>query len=127
METRNIMVGYMKRNDSVTRRFLQYCSMRTGEVLLAVRDGRTGRIITAPRSKDALWTLRSKKGMGRAAKNEWTVELEIGPEYFEFVEQYRNWHLGFDDYYEVWIWHFVPGQSGTLLYNVVVEVRNCCC
>ncbi|KAI3333171.1 hypothetical protein F4824DRAFT_503461 [Ustulina deusta] len=121
VETRNIMVGYMKRNDSVTRRFLQYCSMRTGEVLLAVRDGRTGRIITAPRSKDALWTLRSKKGMGRAAKNEWTVELEIGPEYFEFVEQYRNWHLGFDDYYEVWIWHFVPGQSGTLLYNVVVE------
>ncbi|KAI0448908.1 hypothetical protein F5B21DRAFT_518578 [Xylaria acuta] len=111
VEARNIMVGHMKRNDSVTRRFLQYCSMRTGEVLLAVRDGRTGKIITAPRSKDALWTLRSKKGIGRAAKNEWDVELEIGPEYFEFVEQYRSWHLGFDDYYE----------SGTLLYNVIVE------
>lgn len=120
------MVGHMKRNDSVTRRFLQYCSMRTGEVLLAVRDGKTGKIITAPRSQDALWTLRAKKGIGRASKNEWEVELEIGPEYFDFVELYRNWHLGFDDYYEVWIWHFAPGQSGNLLYNVIVEVCNCC-
>ncbi|KAI0438334.1 hypothetical protein F4803DRAFT_535307 [Xylaria telfairii] len=121
VEARNIMVGHMKRDDSVTRRFLQYCSMRTGEVLLAVRDGRTGKIVTAPHSKDALWTLRSKKGIGRAAKNEWHVELEIGPEYFAFVEQYRNWHLGFDDYYEVWIWQFVPGERGTLLYNFIVE------
>lgn len=121
VEARNIMVGHMKRNDSVTRRFLQYCSMRTGEVLLAVRDGKTGKIITAPRSQDALWTLRAKKGIGRASKNEWEVELEIGPEYFDFVELYRNWHLGFDDYYEVWIWHFAPGQSGNLLYNVIVE------
>ncbi|KAJ8133201.1 hypothetical protein O1611_g414 [Lasiodiplodia mahajangana] len=121
VEARNIMVGHMKRDDSVTRRFLQYCSMRTSEVLLAVRDGRTGKIVTAPRKEDALWTLRSKRGIGRASKNEWDIELEIGQDYFDFVDQYRNWHLGFDDYYEVWIWHFVPGQSGTLLYNVIVE------
>ncbi|KAI0425002.1 hypothetical protein F5Y09DRAFT_322868, partial [Xylaria sp. FL1042] len=121
VEARNIMVGHMKRNDSVTRRFLQYCSMRTGEILLVVRDGVTGKVITAPETEDALWTLRSKRGIGRAAKNEWDVELEVGPDYFEFVEDYRNWHLGFDDYYEVWIWHFVPGDSGSMLYNVVVE------
>jgi hypothetical protein len=120
------MVGHMKRGDPVTRRFLQYCSMRTGEILVAVRDGTTGSIITAPRSKDALWALRSKKGIGRAAKNEWNVELEIGPVYFEFVERFRNWHLGFDDHYEVWIWHFAPGQSGILLYNLIVEVCNGC-
>ncbi|KAI1745252.1 hypothetical protein F4680DRAFT_401566 [Xylaria scruposa] len=121
VEARNIIVGHMKRNDSVTRRFLQYCTMRTGELLVCVRDGRTGKIITAPRGEDALWTLRSKRGIGRATKNEWDVELEIGPDYFDFVEEYRNWHLGFDDYYEVWIWHFVPGQSGNLLYNTIVE------
>ncbi|KAI1347590.1 hypothetical protein F5Y01DRAFT_240286 [Xylaria sp. FL0043] len=121
VEARNIMVGHMKRNDSVTRRFLQYCSMRTGEILLAVRDGVTGKVVTAPPTKDALWTLRSKRGIGRAAKNEWDIELEVGPDYFDFVEDYRNWYLGFEDYYEVWIWHFVPGESGTMLYNVVVE------
>ncbi|KAF2963908.1 hypothetical protein GQX73_g9656 [Xylaria multiplex] len=123
VEARNILVGHMKRNDSVTRRFLQYCSMRTGEVLLAVRDGRTGKIITAPRDKDALWTLRSKRGIGRASKNEWDVELEIGPEYFESVKRDRNWHLGFDDCYEVWIWDFVPGQRGSILYSIV-ELRK---
>ncbi|KAI0860232.1 hypothetical protein F4860DRAFT_479717 [Xylaria cubensis] len=121
VEARNIIVGHMKRNDSVTRRFLQYCTMRTGELLVCVRDGRTGKIITAPRGEDALWTLRSKRGIGRANKNDWEIQLEIGPDYFDFVEEYRNWHLGFDDYYEVWIWHFVPGQSGNLLYNSIVE------
>ncbi|KAI0508636.1 hypothetical protein F5B22DRAFT_619770 [Xylaria bambusicola] len=121
VESRNILVGHMKRNDSVTRRFLQYVSMRPGELLLVVRDGRTGKIITAPRNEDSFWTLRSKHGIGRASKNEWDIHLSIGPEYFEFVEQHRNWHLGFDDYYEVWLWHFVPGEAGSMLYNVVVE------
>ncbi|KAK5634121.1 hypothetical protein RRF57_009835 [Xylaria bambusicola] len=115
VESRNILVGHMKRNDSVTRRFLQYVSMRPGELLLAVRDGRTGKIITAPRDKDAYWTLRSKQGLGRASKNEWDVHLKSDQ------KQHRNWHLGFDDYYEVWIWHFVPGEAGSMLYNVVVE------
>ncbi|KAI0145127.1 hypothetical protein GGR57DRAFT_507291 [Xylariaceae sp. FL1272] len=121
VEARNIIVGHMKRNDSVTRRFLQYCSMRTGEVLLAVRDGRTDKIITAPRDRELLWTLRSKKGIGRAAKNEWEIDLEIGPDYFEIVDRCRNWYLGFDDYYEVWIWDLVPGLEGNVLYNTVVE------
>ncbi|KAI0197641.1 hypothetical protein F4808DRAFT_473678 [Astrocystis sublimbata] len=122
VESRNILVGHMKRNDSVTRRFLQYISMRPGELLLLVRDGRTGQIITAPKEEDTLWTLRSKQGLGRASKNEWDTHLEVGPAYFEFVEQRnRNWHLGFEDCLEVWIWHFVPGDSGRMLYNVVVE------
>ncbi|KAI1368681.1 hypothetical protein F5Y08DRAFT_325949 [Xylaria arbuscula] len=121
VESRNILVGHMKRNDSVTRRFLQYISMRPGELLLLVRDGRTGTIVTAPRDENTLWTLRSKQGLGRASKNEWDIHLQIGPEYFEWVERNRNWRLGFDDFYEVWIWHFVPGQSGKMLYNVVVE------
>ncbi|KAI0967045.1 hypothetical protein F4678DRAFT_465849 [Xylaria arbuscula] len=121
VEARNIMVGHMKRNDSVTRRFLQYCSMRTGEILLAVRDGMTGNIITAPREEDALWTLRSKQGIGRASKNDWVTDLKIGPDYFDFIDLHRNWYLGFEDCYEVCIWHFVPGETGSLLYNVVVE------
>jgi hypothetical protein len=50
-------------------------------------------------------------GMGRAAKNDWETVLEVGPDYFEGVELYRNWHLGFDDYYVVWIWDFAPGRN----------------
>ncbi|KAF5565793.1 major facilitator superfamily transporter [Fusarium phyllophilum] len=68
VETRNILVGNMKRNDPVTRRFLQYLLMRRGELLV---------------------------------------------------------RFGFDDYYDVFIWDFVPGEPHMDLYNIVVmELRN---
>ncbi|KAI0485340.1 hypothetical protein GGR56DRAFT_70131 [Xylariaceae sp. FL0804] len=125
VEARNIVVGHMKRKDSVTRRFLQYCSMRTGELVLLVRDGRTGKVITGPGDAEALWTLRSKQGIGRASKNEWKVHLKVGFEYFDRVDRLRDWRLGFDDYFEVWIWDLVPANSPIRFYNVIYEeLRN---
>ena len=115
------MVGHMRRNDSVTRRFLQYCTMRTGEILLLVRDGKTGKVITAP-EKEHLWTMRRKEGLGRASKNEWEIMLEVGPDYFDMVDILRRWHLGFEDYYEVWLWDFVPCNDSIQLYNVTAMV-----
>ncbi|KAL7625951.1 hypothetical protein AAE478_002720 [Parahypoxylon ruwenzoriense] len=124
VEARNIIVGHMKRNDSVTRRFLHYLTLRTSEVLVVVRDGKTGKIITAP-EEDHLWTMRSKEGLGRASKNEWEILLEVGPEYFTMVDILRKWRLGFEDYYDIWIWDFVPSNEPILLYNVVVtELRK---
>ncbi|KAI0834510.1 hypothetical protein F5Y06DRAFT_156139 [Hypoxylon sp. FL0890] len=124
VEAKNIIVGHMRRNDSVTRRFLQYCTMRTGELLLLVRDGKTGKIITAP-EEEHLWTIRHKEGLGRASKNDWEVVLEVGPDYFEMVDIVRKWRLGFDDYYEVWLWDFVPCNDAIPLYNVIVsELRK---
>ncbi|RFN52084.1 mfs allantoate protein [Fusarium flagelliforme] len=82
IEARNIIVGNMKRNDPVTRRFIQYLLMRAGEVLVMVRDGKAGRVITAP-PKDELWTLRRKQGLGRASKNDWEDLLSVGPEFMK--------------------------------------------
>ena len=82
IETRNIIVGHMKRNDPVTRRFLQYLKLRAGDLLVLVRDGKTGRVITAP-PDEHLWTYRKKQGLGRASKNEWENFLEVGPDYFK--------------------------------------------
>ncbi|KAI1134852.1 hypothetical protein F5Y05DRAFT_192827 [Hypoxylon sp. FL0543] len=120
VEARNIIVGHMRRNDSVTRRFLQYCAMRTGELLLLVRDGKTGKIITAPQQGE-LWTIRHKEGLGRASKNEWEVALEVGHDYFEMVDIVRKWRLGFEDYYEVWLWDFAPASDPIPLYNVIIS------
>ncbi|KAI1373044.1 hypothetical protein F4677DRAFT_462599 [Hypoxylon crocopeplum] len=120
VEARNIIVGHMRRNDSVTRRFLHYLTMRSGELLVLVRDGKTGKIITAP-EEDNLWTLRCKEGLGRASKNEWEIALEVGPPYFDLVDILRNWRLGFEDYYDVWIWDFVPCSSPVSLYNVIIS------
>ncbi|KAM6506796.1 hypothetical protein FALCPG4_018622 [Fusarium falciforme] len=124
VETRNIIVGHMKRNDPITRRFLQYLSMRTGELLIMVRDGKTGRVITAP-PEEHLWTYRMKQGLGRASKNEWRNVLEVGPLYFDMIDMLREWRFGFHDYYDVFIWDFVPCQSSLDMYNVVItELRN---
>ncbi|KAK8008784.1 MFS allantoate transporter [Apiospora marii] len=120
VETRNVIVGHMKRNDSVTRRFIQYCIMRAGELLIMVRDGRTGEVITSP-EENQLWTWREKHGVGRANKSEWTNILEVGPSYFFKVEMLRDFYLNFDDYYEVWIWDFRPGERPLVLYNTIVE------
>ncbi|RFU76443.1 mfs allantoate [Trichoderma arundinaceum] len=124
IETRNIIAGHMKRSDPVTRRFLQYLVMRTGELLVLVRDGKTGRVITAP-PEEHLWTYRRKQGIGRASKNEWHNVLEVGPDYFEMTDTLREWHFGFHDYYDVFIWDFVPDQSPMEMYNVVItELRT---
>ncbi|KAF9777318.1 hypothetical protein IL306_004449 [Fusarium sp. DS 682] len=124
VETRNILVGNMKRNDPVTRRFIQYLLMRRGEVLIMVRDGKTGRVITAP-PDEHLWTYRKKQGLGRASKNDWFNILEVGPEFMKLTDVLREWRFGFDDYYDVFIWDFVPGEPHMELYNIVVmELRN---
>ncbi|SPJ83940.1 uncharacterized protein FTOL_10456 [Fusarium torulosum] len=124
VESRNVLVGNMKRNDPVTRRFIQYLLMRTGELLVMVRDGKTGRVITAP-SDDQLWTYRKKQGLGRAAKNEWDTVLSMGPEFMKMTDILREWRFGFSDYYDVFIWDFVPGQSYSDMYNtIILELRN---
>lgn len=111
----------MKRNDPVTRRFLQYITMRTGELLVLVRDGKTGRVITAP-PEEHLWTYRRKQGIGRASKNEWDNVLEVGPDYYDMTDSLREWRFGFQNYYDVFIWSFVPDEPPMDMYTVVVTV-----
>ncbi|KAF5019520.1 hypothetical protein F66182_8462 [Fusarium sp. NRRL 66182] len=124
VETRNVLVGNMKRGDPVTRRFIQYLLLRAGEVLVMVRDGKNGRVITAP-TDDQLWTYRKKQGVGRASKNEWLNLLEMGPDFFALTDKFREWRFGFHDYYDIFIWDFVPGQSSMDMYNIVaLELRN---
>lgn len=124
VETRNIMCGHMKRNDPVTRRFIQYLVMHAGELLVLARDGKTGRVVTAP-TEEHLWTYRKKQGLGRASKHEWENVLEVGPEYYDMTDSLRDWRFGFDDYYDVFIWDFVPGREHMQLYNLVItELRN---
>lgn len=119
VETRNSLVGNMERNDPVTRHFLQYLLMRRGELLVMARDGKTGRVITAP-DDEQLWTYRKKQGLGRASKNDWLNILEVGPDFMKLTDILREWRFGFDDYYDVFIWDFVPSEPHMDLYNIVV-------
>lgn len=47
-EYRNVICGHIKRNDPVSRRFVQYINFQAGEVCILVRDAKTGRIVVQP-------------------------------------------------------------------------------
>src|SRR5690348_13480044 len=47
-EARPFICGQMRRHDPVTRRFIQYLSMRSSEVLVLARDGKDGKILIQP-------------------------------------------------------------------------------
>ncbi|KAK9414658.1 hypothetical protein SUNI508_10941 [Seiridium unicorne] len=124
VETRNIIVGHMKRNGPVTPRFLQYCLMRAGDMLVLVREGKTGKVLTCP-NEEHLFTYRVKQGLGRASKNEYEDILNVGPEYFAVADRLRRWRFGFDDYYDVWLWDYAPGRERIDTYNLLIsELRN---
>jgi hypothetical protein len=82
VELRNFTCAHIKRDDPVSRRFIQYLSNETWDLRALVRDRKTGRILIQP-PKEELWLLREKSGWGRAARNEFNVMAEVGPVFFE--------------------------------------------
>lgn len=81
-EMRNFICGHIKRDDPVSRRFIQYLANETWELRALVRDRKTGRILIQP-PKEEMWLLREKSGWGRANKSDFNIIGEIGPEFFE--------------------------------------------
>jgi len=121
LEVRNFICGHIKRNDAASRRFIQNVAMETSKVLILCRDVKTGRFLVTPREED-LWLIREKSGYGRAAKNDWNIMSKVGPQFFESIDNHRQWHLSFPDHYDVVIWDRDPGDSFTSLYNELQRV-----
>lgn len=120
-EMRNFVCGHVKRDDPVSRRFIQYLAMETWELRALVRDAKTGRVLISP-PEDELWLLRKKSGWGRASRNEYEVVGEVGPTFFEAMDKSRKWHFGFEEFYDVYIWDSSPGRSYFILQRKIEEV-----
>jgi hypothetical protein len=120
-EMRNFICGHIKRDDPVSRRFIQYLAMETWELRALVRDAKTGRVLISP-PEEELWLVREKSGWGRASRNEYDVVGEVGPAFFEQMDQSRKWHFGFVEYYDVYIWDSSPGRSFFILQRKIEEV-----
>nr|ATA58189.1 mfs allantoate [Neofusicoccum kwambonambiense] len=118
IDARNFICACLKRNDPVSRRFIQYLVMQTNAVLTLVRDVKTGNILTKPPEFE-LWLIREKSGLGRASRNDWNIIKEVGPEFFEDMDRQRQWHFGFKEYYDVIIWDLEAGCHFSHLYNTV--------
>jgi hypothetical protein len=123
IEMRNFICGNIKRDDPVSRRFIQYLSMETWEIRALVRDGKTGRVLIQPPEQE-LWLMREKSGYGRASKNDFGNITEVGPEFFEKMDNIRQWHFGFEEYYDVYIWDASPGRTYPMLQRKLEEVSD---
>lgn len=124
VELRNFICAHLNRDDPVSRRFLQYISAETSRVITLIRDAKTGGILKTP-PDERLWLARQKSGFGRASRTEWDVLMEVGPGFFEKMEDYRPWHFGFNDHYDVYIWDLKAGEYYWKLYNTVQKVKPC--
>ncbi|KAH6625600.1 hypothetical protein C7974DRAFT_434634 [Boeremia exigua] len=120
-EMRNFICGHIKRDDPVSRRFIQYLAMETWELRALVRDAKTGRVLISP-PEDELWLVREKSGWGRASRNEYNNVGEVGPKFFESMDKSRKWHFGFEEFYDVYIWDSSPGRSFFILQRKIEEV-----
>ncbi|TVY65640.1 hypothetical protein LSUE1_G006522 [Lachnellula suecica] len=118
VEARNFMCAHIKRDDQISRRLIQYLSMQSREVLVLVRDAESGKLFITP-DEDQRWIYREKGGLGRAVKNDWNVIRSIRPKFFEDIDQARQWHFSFPEYYDVCIWDLEPGHTYPHLYNIV--------
>ena len=125
-EVRNFICAQMKRNDPVSRRFIQYTSMQSRRMLILVRDGKTGSILVQPPTEE-LWLVRRKFGWGRAARAEWETLRAVGPDFFEEMDRHRSFHLGFDDFYDIYIWSTDPGIHWQVLHTCVIQVCGTLC
>ncbi|KAB5546809.1 hypothetical protein GE09DRAFT_192340 [Coniochaeta sp. 2T2.1] len=127
IETRNIICAHMKRNDPVSRRFIQYILMQRGEALILVRDGKTGKVIVGP-EEDERWLVRAIPGLmaplpgyNTPTPPPWRTMSEVGSAFFTTAEASRKWHFNFDAYYEIYMWDFAPGEDGDSLYRLIMD------
>jgi hypothetical protein len=120
-EMRNFVCGHIKRDDPVSRRFIQYLAMETWELRALVRDAKTGHVLISP-PEDELWLLREKSGWGRASRNEYETIGEVGTAFFEAMDKSRKWHFGFEEFYDVYIWDANPGRSFFILQRKIEEI-----
>ncbi|KAK4693776.1 hypothetical protein P7C71_g3680, partial [Lecanoromycetidae sp. Uapishka_2] len=120
VEQRNFMCANINRNDPVMRRFCQYIAMKSSSIVVVIRDAKTGRIVFQP-PRDELWLTRKKSGIGRASKNEWTVLRPVDEDFFQRMEDRREWCFGFNDYYDLYMWDLIPGRQFAYLSSTIFE------
>ncbi|EEQ92317.2 uncharacterized protein BDCG_07437 [Blastomyces dermatitidis ER-3] len=120
-EGRNYICAQMKRSNPVTRRCLQYVSMQASRMMLVVRDGKTGKILVKPPDDNA-WLFREKIGHRRGSQAPWNVIKRVDEAFFNEMERRRAFRLGFDDFYDVYIWSSTCGEPFEALYGGIIEM-----
>lgn len=117
------MCAQIKRNDPISRRFIQYVSMQTSRMFILARDGKTGEIISSP-DKEEIWLSRILIGLSRNPEDANIQTLRfVGEQFFEEMDKLRSFHLGFADFSDIYIWSADPSVHWQLLHASILEVN----
>lgn len=125
-QTRNVIAAHIKRNDPVSRRFVQYLAMSTHRVVLMVRDAKTGRMLVTPPAEEC-WLARDRvqtRGLEEGDdEDDWRVTKTVDETLFEQMsgKKHREWQFGFTDYYDVVIFDLDPGEPIAVMCNLIQE------
>lgn len=124
-QARNYICGNMARNDPRARRFIKMVTAATSQLLIWVKDMKTGEIIYKP-PKDQLWINRIKLVGGRSPSRfrEWNVAQAMNTKFREQTNATRPWKFGFSDYMEVHIWDMQPGRLMQSVIFVMMKLLN---
>ena len=98
--------------------------MASCDLVILVRDAKTGDIIVKP-PEEELWLVREKVGLGRAAKNDWNVISEVGSEFFEQMDEHRKWHFGFKEVCITGDYSVISCSDMTIESSLMLQ--NICC
>ena len=105
IQLRNVCGAHIKRNDPVSRRLVRYLAMQAQELVLLVRDSKTGPVLIKPPTEEC-WLIRGRAGypsyMAGEDLEEWHVVKSVDQNLFEEVsgKQTREWQFGFAEYYD---------------------------
>lgn len=58
--------------------------------------------------KNEVWLTRIKSGVGRASEDDWTVLRPVDEDFFQKMEDCREWCFGFNEYYDLYMWESGP-------------------
>ncbi|KAF7184910.1 hypothetical protein HII31_13722 [Pseudocercospora fuligena] len=131
-QAKNVMCLYLKRNDPISRRFVQYLHMASSKVCVLVRDAKTGNVLRPRPPQKHFWLLRAGFQHGADAEPEWTVKKSIGDDLFKDLEglKAQTLQLGFNDIFDVTVWSTEPGQQWATFYNTIqdamIKARRMC-
>lgn len=120
-EARNYIAANMSRDDPRVKRFISLIQTHTAELIVYIRDCKTGQVIVEPPEEEK-WIIRDKMGAGRLHRGKWTIRQPFDRAFKANLERDRLWK-SFRDCLDVVIWDRLPARPPEQLQYTLMKVR----
>lgn len=121
---RNYIAANMSRNDPRVRRFITLTQTHIAELIVYVRDCKTGQVIVEPPEEEK-WIIRDKMGAGRLHRSKWAIRQPFDRAFKANLEHDRLWKFSFRDCIDIIIWDRLPTRPPEQLQYSIMKVCLC--